>query len=81
MAGPMRGLGCGSSLVAAARYRGRRAHHGRGVARVMFDYLGEEVFGKFPKAIQSQLYSLAVLPRIPADAANDWPEPIPRKLN
>jgi LuxR family transcriptional regulator, maltose regulon positive regulatory protein len=38
---------------------------------VLFDYLGEEVFRKFPKALQSQLFALAVLPRMPADAVNE----------
>ena len=38
---------------------------------VLFDYFGEEVFRKLPKALQSQLFSLAVLPRVPADAVNE----------
>ena len=39
--------------------------------QVLFDYLGEEVFSKLPKPLQSQLFALAVLSCIPADAVNE----------
>ncbi len=38
---------------------------------LLFDYLGEEVFRKFPQALQRQLFALAVPPRIPAGAVNE----------
>lgn len=38
---------------------------------LLFDYLSEEVFRKLSTALQSQLFALAVLPRIPADAVNE----------
>jgi LuxR family transcriptional regulator, maltose regulon positive regulatory protein len=38
---------------------------------LLFDYLGEEVFRKFPKALQSQMFALAVPSRIPADLAGE----------
>jgi ATP/maltotriose-dependent transcriptional regulator MalT/DNA-binding SARP family transcriptional activator len=39
---------------------------------LLFDELGEEVFRKFPQALKSQLFALAVLSRIPAEADNEF---------